>query len=71
MRQTPPQAARGITARAVLIGALMALFIGAATPYTNMIIKGSLLAHNTNTPVALFSFFIFVAAINVALKLAR
>jgi hypothetical protein len=55
----------------VLIGALMALFIGAATPYTNMIIKGSLLAHNTNTPVALFSFFIFVAAINVALKLAR
>ena len=47
------------------------MIIGAATPYTNMIIKGSLLAHNSNVPVALFTFFIFVGIINVALRLAK
>jgi len=62
---------KGITFRAVLTGALIALLIGAATPYTNMIIKGSLLAHNSNVPVALFTFFMFVGIINVALKLVK
>ncbi len=60
---------QGITLRAVLVGALLALFIGAAVPYTNMIIKGTVMAHNFSTPAGLFAFFVFVALINVALGL--
>ena len=53
-------AARGVSLRAVLSGAALALFIGVSLPYTNMIIKGGLLAHNHNLPAALFVFFLFV-----------
>ena len=61
----------GVTFRSLLIGSLMALFIGIVLPYTNMIIKGSLLAHNLNTPAALFVFFIYVGIINVVLGFIR
>ena len=61
----------GVTFRALLIGSLMALFIGLVLPYTNMIIKGSLLAHNLNTPAALFVFFIYVGIVNVILGIIR
>ena len=61
----------GVTFRSLLIGSLMALFIGIVLPYTNMIIKGSLLAHNLNTPAALFVFFIFVGIVNVVLGFIR
>ena len=40
-------------------------------PYTNMIINGTVLAHNFSTPAALFLFFVFVAVVNVALGLLR
>ena len=61
----------GVTFRSLLIGSLIALFIGIVLPYTNMIIKGSLLAHNLNTPAALFVFFIYVGIINVVLGFIR
>ncbi len=61
----------GITFRAVFIGALLSLFIGIAVPYTNMIIKGTYLAHNFSTPAALFVFFILVGIINVILGALR
>ena len=48
--------ARGITGRAVCTGALLSLFIGLTVPYTNMIIKGTVMAHNFSTPAALFVF---------------
>ena len=51
---------RGVSLRAVSIGGGLALFIGVSLPYTNMIIKGGLLAHNHNAPAALFVFFLFV-----------
>ena len=60
-----------ITLRAIVIGALMSMFVGAAVPYTNMIINGTLLAHNFSTPAALFLFFVFTGAINVLLGLLR
>ena len=59
----------GITFRAVSIGALLSLFIGVAVPYTNMIIKGTVMAHNFSTPAALFVFFVFAFLINTALAL--
>ena len=61
----------GVTVRAVAVGAALSLGIGVALPYTNMIIKGGLLGHNFNTPAALFSFFLFVGTINIALGLAK
>ena len=61
----------GVTFRSVFIGALLSLFIGIAVPYSNMIIKGTLLAHNFSTPAALFVFFILVAIINVILGALR
>lgn len=36
-----------------------------------MIIKGALLAHNFNTPAALFIFFVFILVINLGLGLAK
>ena len=51
------------------IGAFLSLFIGAAVPYTNMIIKGTVMAHNFSTPAALFVFFVFVFLINTSLAL--
>ena len=53
----------------MITGALLAAFIGAAVPYTNMIIKGSILAHNFSTPAALFVFLVFTALVNVLLGL--
>ena len=67
----PAPAAGDITLRAVLVGALIALLIGAATPYTNMIIKGSLMAHNSNTPAALFTFFFLILGLNAVARLGR
>ena len=58
--------ARGVSLRAVLCGAGLALWIGVSLPYTNMIIKGGLLAHNHNTPAALFVFFLFVGVVHTA-----
>jgi len=55
---------RGVSLRAVLSGGVLALFIGVALPYTNMIIKGGLLAHNHNTPAALFVFFLFLGVVH-------
>ena len=57
----------GVTLRSVCIGALLSLFIGAAVPYTNMVLKGSVMAHNFSTPAALFVFFVFAALINSVL----
>ena len=51
---------RGASWRSVIVGTVLSLFIGLSLPYTNMIIKGGLLAHNHNTPAALFVFFLFV-----------
>ena len=57
---------RGVSLRAVLWGAALSLWIGVSLPYTNMIIKGGLLAHNHNTPAALFVFFLFVGLVHTA-----
>ena len=65
----PDEKTSGITFRAVSIGAFLSLFIGAAVPYTNMIIKGTVMAHNFSTPAALFVFFAFAFLINTALAL--
>lgn len=55
---------RGVTVRSLGIGALLSFVIGTAVPYTNMIINGTLLAHNFSTPAALFLFFLLVFFIN-------
>ena len=59
---------RGVTWRAVLVGGLASVFIGVAVPYSNMAIKGTVLAHNFSTPAALFVFFLLVAGLNPLLR---
>ena len=59
----------GVTFKALLIGGGASIFIGVAVPYSNMIIKGTVLAHNFSTPVALFIFFILVLFLNPLLHL--
>ena len=61
----------GVSLRAVLIGGCAALFIGVSLPYTNMVIKGGLLAHNHNTPAALFVFFLFVGFAHTLTRAVR
>ena len=56
----------GVSARAMLIGAALSLGIGIALPYTNMVIKGAVMAHNHNTPAALFVLFLFVGIVHSA-----
>ena len=63
--------APGITFRALFIGAVLSLIIGAAVPYTNIIINGTVLAHNFSTPAALFVFFVFLILINLRLGLGQ
>ena len=59
----------GVTWRSLLIGAAASLFIGVAVPYSNMVIKGTVLAHNFSVPAALFVFFVLVAGLNPVLHL--
>ena len=59
---------QGVTRKALGIGALLSLIIGAAVPYTNMIINGTLLAHNFSTPAALFLFFLLILGVNLLLR---
>lgn len=49
----------------------MSLFVGGAVPYSNMVIKGTVLAHNFSTPAALFLFFLFVALVNPLLRVVH
>ena len=57
----------GVSLRALLVGTILSLIIGTITPYTNMIINGTLMAHNFSTPAALFLFFVFLLFVNVLL----
>ena len=50
------------------VGLLLSLLIAAATPYNEMMIKGSRLGLSSLTPAAFFLFFIWVLAVNPLLK---
>ena len=63
-----PHRLRGITLKALLFGGGASVFIGIGVPYSNMIIKGTVLAHNFSTPAALFVFFILLAFLNPFLR---
>ena len=61
--------ARGVTARALAVGAVLSLVIGVGVPYSNIVINGTLLAHNFSTPAALFLFFLLILCVGAPLKL--
>ena len=63
-----PHRLRGVTPKALLFGGGASVFIGIGVPYSNMIIKGTVLAHNFSTPAALFVFFILLAFLNPFLR---
>ena len=61
----------GPSLRALLIGALGSLVIGAGVPYCNMVLHGSRIAAYFNTPAAIILFFFLVLIVNTALGLVR
>jgi len=63
------QIAKGATWKALLVGLGGAVFLGLASTYNDMIIKGSGLATWNWTPGAICVFFVLVAVLNVILRL--
>ena len=57
--------------RALLVGTLGSMAIGAGIPYCNMVLRGSWLAPYFNTPAAIILFFFLVLFINTLLGLGR
>ena len=70
-----PGSSRGeagdITLRAVVVGSLMALFVGISSAYIKLMLGGTSPAHNFSTPVSLFAFFVYVVLINVGMGLVN
>ena len=59
----------GLTLRSLLLGLVIAVVISIAEPYSQLILKSSLLTCDYLPLGAVFLFFIVVAGINVLLKL--
>jgi len=62
---------RGCTWKALATGLFWAIFLGLASTYNDMIIKGSGLATWNWTPGAICVFFVLIALVNVPLRLIR
>jgi hypothetical protein len=62
-----PPRATAFTWKGFLVGALLALFVGVAAPYAEIVLQGSFMALNSSSPGAIFLFFVFTLFINVLL----
>ena len=62
---------RGPRARAVVVGLALSALIGAATPYNEMMVKGSRLALSSCTPAAFFLLFVWLLVANPLLRVVR
>ena len=66
---SPPR--RGVTARALLLGALGCLAIAVGEPYGVLVLRGSPLAADFSTGAALFLFFGLSLLLNPLFRLLR
>jgi len=62
--------ARGATLRAVVVGTVMCILIGAGTPYSCHVMHASYMALDFSTPAAIFLFFALVFVANGLLRAA-
>ena len=62
---------QGITGRAFVLGALMSLVVGAGVAYADNVIRGSWMAIDFGSPVALFLLFAIAACLNPLLGALR
>ena len=69
MRDRPNR--EGITARAFVAGALASLAVGAGIAYADNVIRGSWMAIDFGSPVAVFLLFVLAAILNPVLGLCR
>ena len=53
------------------VGLALSVLIGVATPYNEMIVKGSRLGLSSLTPAAFFLFFVWLIGVNPLLKMMR
>ncbi len=71
MTSQPPSPRRGVSPRAVLLGALGCLTIAVGEPYGVLVLRGSPMAADFSAGAALFLFLAFVFLVNPALGLLR
>jgi hypothetical protein len=64
-------AASGITARAFVLGSVFSLVVGAGIAFADNVVRGSYLAIDNGSPVALFLLFLLVAFLNPFLGVLR
>ncbi len=67
----PPTGSRGVTLRALLVGAVLTVALTAGEPYGVMVIHGSALCADFSTGGAIFLFFILIFVFNGALRRIR
>ena len=60
---------RGCSPRAIVVGLVLAAFMGVAIPWGDMVIKGSQMGVWNTNPGAIFLFFMLVAIVNTLLGL--
>ena len=61
----------GVTARSVLLGAVLCFVIGVVDPYAVLIVQAPSLTFDMSAPGAVFLFFVLVGVVNVCLRLVR
>jgi len=57
-----------VTARALIVGALMSVVLAVGLPYGGVVVKGSRLGLSTATPAAFFLFFVLMLLVQPALR---
>ena len=62
---------RGCSPRAIVVGLVLAAFMGLAIPWGDMVIKGSQMGVWNTNPGAIFLFFVLVAIVNALLGLVH
>ena len=58
-----------LTLRGFWVGCFLSFFLAIGAPYGNMIIRGSYMALDFNTPGAIFLFLILIGVLNLLFKL--
>ena len=64
----PGWARRGVTVRAVLVGAVLCALMTAAEPFGVLVVHGSALCADFSTGGAIFLFFVLIFAVNAVLR---
>ena len=68
-RSTLGLATQDLTWRGFFVGGLLSLFMATAVPYGDMVMRGTEMSSDFNTPGAIFLFLLLTGALNLLFKL--